>query len=103
MTIDNTIPSQLINSQVKLALQEDIGQQDLTADLIPPDAIATATIITRENSTLCGQKWVEQVFEQLDPNISIKWSFADGDQMLANDVICTLHGLANSLTTGITL
>ncbi len=100
MTIENTIPAQLINSQVKLALQEDVGQQDLTADLIPSDAIATATIITRENSTLCGQKWVEQVFEQLDPSISIKWSFSDGDQMLANDVICTLHGSARTLLTG---
>ena len=100
MTIDNTIPSQLIHSQVKLALQEDVGQQDLTADLIPHDATATATIITRENSTLCGQNWVNQVFEQLDPNISIKWSFSDGDQMLANDVICTLHGSARTLLTG---
>jgi len=100
MTIENTIPTQLIHSQVKLALQEDVGQQDLTADLIPVDALASATIITREDSTLCGQEWVEQVFEQLDPSISIKWSFSDGDQMLANDIICTLHGSARTLLTG---
>jgi len=100
MTIENTISAQLIHSQVKLALQEDIGQQDLTADLIPMDTVATATIITREDSTLCGQEWVEQVFAQLDPSISIKWSFSDGDQMLENDVICTLHGSARTLLTG---
>jgi len=100
MTIENTIPAQLINSQVKLALQEDVGQQDLTADLIPVDALATATIITREDSTLCGQQWVEQVFKQLDPNISITWSFSDGEQMLSNDTICTLYGSARTLLTG---
>ena len=44
MTLRNTIPSDDITSQVKLALAEDIGQQDLTADLIPADSIATATI-----------------------------------------------------------
>jgi len=100
MTIENTIPAQLINSQVKLALQEDVGQQDLTADLIPVDTVATATIITRENSTLCGQDWVNEVFKELDPNISIQWSFSDGDEMQANDVICTLHGPARTLLTG---
>jgi len=100
MTIDNTIPAQLINSQVKLALQEDVGQQDLTANLIPVDAMATATIITREDSTLCGQQWVEQVFKQLDPDIIITWSFSDGEQMQANDTICTLHGSARTLLTG---
>lgn len=100
MTIENTIPAQLINSQVKLALQEDVGQQDLTADLIPADAVATATIITREDSTLCGQAWVNEVFKELDPNITIKWAFSDGEQMVENDIVCTLHGSARSLLTG---
>jgi len=100
MTIENTIPAQLIHSQVKLALQEDIGQQDLTAELIPIDAVATATIITREDSTLCGQEWVEQVFKQLDPSITIEWSFSDGDAIRANDTLCTLYGSARTLLTG---
>lgn len=100
MTIENTIPNQLITSQVKLALQEDIGQQDLTADLIPVDTIATATIITREDATLCGQDWLIEVFKQLDSTITIKWTFCDGDQMQANDIICTLQGPARTLLTG---
>ncbi|NOQ76771.1 MAG: carboxylating nicotinate-nucleotide diphosphorylase [Methylococcaceae bacterium] len=100
MTIENIIPAQLVSAQVKLALQEDIGQQDLTADLIPADALATATIITRENSTLCGQDWVNDVFKQLDPSITIEWSFSDGEKMQKNDIICTLHGSARTLLTG---
>ena len=47
MTSINTVPAALITSQVKLALEEDIGQQDLTADLIPASSQATATIISR--------------------------------------------------------
>ena len=100
MAVDNPISTQLIYEQVKLALQEDLGQQDLTADLIPIDTIATAQIISRENAILCGQKWLEQVFSQLDNSIKISWSLVDGDQMRKNKVICTLSGSARSLLTG---
>lgn len=100
MTIENTIPDEFIVAQAKLALLEDVGQQDLTADLIPINTLANAVIITRENATLCGQAWLEQVFKQLDPTIIIDWSFKDGDQMQANDVICRLHGPARTLLTG---
>ena len=100
MSPKNSVPVDLISSQVKLALQEDVGQQDLTADLISIDSIATATIITRENATLCGQAWCEEVFKQLDPSITIDWHFSDGDKMQENDIICSLHGPARTLLTG---
>lgn len=96
-----TIPSQeQISSQVKLALEEDIGQHDLTADLIPISNQATATIINREPATLCGQRWLETVFQQLDPNIAVQWFYADGDVIPADSIICQLQGSARSLLTG---
>ncbi|MBE0439673.1 MAG: carboxylating nicotinate-nucleotide diphosphorylase [Gammaproteobacteria bacterium] len=100
MTIENTIATRDIQAQVKLALQEDIGQQDLTADLIPADSVAKATIITREAATLCGQDWLNEVFKLLDPSIAIRWHFNDGDKMQENDVICELSGSARTLLTG---
>ncbi|PCH65605.1 MAG: nicotinate-nucleotide diphosphorylase (carboxylating), partial [Gammaproteobacteria bacterium] len=100
MTIECTVPRNIISSHVKLALDEDIGQQDLTADLISINAQATATIITREDATLCGQAWLNDVFTQLDPAIKIHWYFADGDRLKADDVICQLDGPAKTLLTG---
>jgi len=100
MTPNSSIPATLISSQVKLAIEEDLGLQDLTADLIPEDAQATATLITRETATLCGQAWCNEVFQQLDPTVRIEWNFNDGDKMQPNDVICTLHGSARILLTG---
>ncbi|WP_273149595.1 carboxylating nicotinate-nucleotide diphosphorylase [Methylophaga thiooxydans] len=100
MAIENPIPTAFIESQVKLALLEDIGQQDLTADLIPIDAMVTATLITRENATLCGKNWFASVFAQLDKNIVIEWHAADGDKLAANSTICTLKGLARAILTG---
>lgn len=100
MAIENPIPTAFIESQVKLALLEDIGQQDLTADLIPIDAMVTATLITRENATLCGKNWFASVFAQLDKNIVIEWHAADGDKLTANSTICTLKGPARAILTG---
>lgn len=100
MAIENPIPTAFIESQVKLALLEDIGQQDLTADLIPIDAMVTATLITRENATLCGKNWFASVFAQLDKNIVIEWHAADGDKLAANSTICTLNGPARAILTG---
>lgn len=100
MAIENPIPTAFIESQVKLALLEDIGQQDLTADLIPIDAMVTATLITRENATLCGKNWFASVFAQLDKSIVIEWHAADGDKLAANSTICTLNGPARAILTG---
>ena len=99
MAIDNPLPPTLIESQVKLALQEDVGQQDLTADLIPADALATAQLITRQQATLCGSDWFNAVFAKLDPTITIDWQAKDGDRLKANDLICTIHGSARTILT----
>lgn len=100
MTLNNTVPADLIASQVKLALEEDIGQQDLTADLIPITTRASATILNREPATLCGRAWADEVFRQVDANISIEWHFNDGDELPINSIICTLTGPARTLLTG---
>lgn len=97
----STLPSlEKISSQVKLALEEDVGQQDLTADLIPLTNQATATIINREPAILCGQRWLEAVFEQVDSAVTVQWFFSDGDSVPANSVLCQLQGSARSLLTG---
>ncbi|ODN65587.1 carboxylating nicotinate-nucleotide diphosphorylase [Methylophaga muralis] len=100
MTIQNFIPANFIASQVKLSLLEDIGQQDLTADLIPANAIAKATLISRQNAVLCGRDWFNEVFHQLDPAIQINWFFADADVLTENAVICELSGNARALLSG---
>lgn len=100
MAIENPLPAAFIDSQVKLALLEDIGQQDLTANLIPADAIASASLITRQPAVLCGRDWFEAVFNQLAPEIRIEWLAEDGDTLQADSVICHLTGPARAILTG---
>ena len=100
MAIENPLPAAFIDSQVKLALLEDIGQQDLTANLIPADAVASASLITRQPAVLCGKDWFEAVFNQLSPEIGIEWLAEDADTLQADSVICHLQGPARAILTG---
>ena len=88
------------NPTVALALAEDIGGGDLTAALIPEDAQAEATVISRENAILCGAAWFDAVFRQLDSRIVIDWQAADGDRIASDQLLCTLRGPARVLLTG---
>ncbi|HRD50735.1 MAG TPA: carboxylating nicotinate-nucleotide diphosphorylase [Candidatus Contendobacter sp.] len=85
---------------VALALAEDVGGGDLTAALIPEQAQAEATVISRENAVLCGIAWFDAVFHQLDARITIHWQAADGDRIEPNQLLCTLRGPARALLTG---
>ncbi len=89
----------LINS-VKIALEEDIKDGDITAELIPESQTMKARVITRENATICGIDWVNEVFKQVDSNVSIQWNVQDGQQATANQTLFELEGSARSLLTG---
>jgi nicotinate-nucleotide pyrophosphorylase (carboxylating) len=94
------IPQSTIEESVHIALQEDIGDGDITAALIPEDAIALASVVSREACILCGMDWFEEVYRQLGDEILIEWSFADGDAVEPGAVLCSLSGSARTLLTG---
>ncbi|CAF2518105.1 unnamed protein product [Rotaria sp. Silwood2] len=90
-----------IEIDVCCALKEDIGDGDVTAQLIPLEQISNATVITREAATICGILWFDEVFRQLDSdNVTIKWNVKDGDRVQPNEVLCTLRGSSRILLTG---
>lgn len=85
---------------VRRALAEDIGDGDITARLIPADTLASATVITREAAVLCGQPWVNEVFRQVDPGVTLTWAVEEGADVDADQLLLTLRGPARSLLTG---
>ncbi|MBU1105772.1 MAG: carboxylating nicotinate-nucleotide diphosphorylase [Candidatus Riflebacteria bacterium] len=93
--------TKVIRESVKKAIDEDLqGQPDITAMLIAEKRTASARVITRENMTLCGQRWVDEVFRQIDPKVKVSWNYNDGDEIDADCVIFSLEGKARSLLTG---
>lgn len=89
-----------IQATVARALAEDIGTGDVTAGLIPAEKQASATVISREDATLCGVAWFDEVFRQLDPTVQIEWQYQDGERVAANALLCTLRGSARSILSG---
>ena len=88
-----------IDSAVRRAIDEDIGQGDLTAELVPQAQLARATIVCREPAVICGQPWVERCFQQLAPDSEIHWQVAEGDEAVAGQTLCLLQGHARALLT----
>lgn len=82
---------------VQQALDEDLASGDLTAQLIPEQAQATAQIICRENAVICGRPWFDAVFLKLDSQIQIQWHCNEGSLAQPNQLICTLSGNARQL------
>lgn len=88
-----------LHHSVSLALAEDLGSGDITAELLPNHQ-SIAQIICREPAVLCGQAWVEETFHQLDKHIQIEWFYKEGEEVPAGAQVCTITGPARALVTG---
>lgn len=99
MSIPEALLEQSIQINIQQALQEDIGDADITALLTPEAEQATATIISREDMVLAGQPWVNALIKAYDPTVQITWLKNDGDVVKANETIYQLAGSARSLLT----
>lgn len=88
-----------IEQTVATALAEDIGDGDITAALIDPATIATATIISRQQAVICGRPWVDEVIRQVDPDLTANWLVTEGAMVKANQPLLQLAGSARSQLT----
>ena len=86
--------------QVMIALVEDIGSGDVTAELVPAEQRVTGRVISREAAILCGRPWVTEVFRQLDPSVQLTWTADDGDRVAANQTLFEIAGPARPVLTG---
>ena len=89
----------LIPDAVTYALREDIGNGDITAQLIPEEQTATARIISRQDAVICGVDWVNEVFKQVDPKLTLEWQVDDGDLVQRHQVLFYAKGAARNLLT----
>lgn len=89
-----------IDANVRRALLEDVGTGDITAQLIPAERLAKATVISRDAAVIAGTAWVDAVFRQLDPRVAVHWQVVDGDRVQPNQALFHLEGPARSLLTG---
>lgn len=88
-----------IHQTVRIALAEDIGEGDVSAQLCAPKTIS-AKVVCRETATLCGQAWFDTSFQQLDPGITVQWRCNDGNLIHPNQEVCIVTGSAQAILSG---
>jgi nicotinate-nucleotide pyrophosphorylase (carboxylating) len=94
-----TVPEAAVRRDVQAALAEDMGDGDITAELLPERDIAEARIVTRDAGVLCGIPWADAVFRSVDPDIEASWQAGDGDAIDPGQVLVQLAGPARGLLT----
>ncbi len=88
-----------VADDVKRALAEDVGSGDLTAQLVPAERQATATIICRESAVICGRPWVDEVLRQVAPSAQVNWLVDEGGRCEPGQKIVEISGSARELLT----
>lgn len=90
----------VVARDVEAALREDLGGGDLTADLLPDDARARASVVCREPAVIAGRPWFDRCFHALDPELQIHWRVREGEHVEAGALLCELTGRARPLVSG---
>ncbi len=86
-----------IERNVAIALAEDIGSGDLTAQLVPAGQGARGAVVSREEAVLCGAAWFDACFGQLDAGARIHWHARDGDRVRAGQMLCEIEAETRAL------
>jgi nicotinate-nucleotide pyrophosphorylase (carboxylating) len=90
-----------VKSLLQQSLQEDIGGGDITSRaIIPDDAQASATLLSKESGTLAGIPLVHRIFSILDSNSRVEDLVLDGSRFNAGTVLCRIEGKAAALLAG---
>jgi nicotinate-nucleotide pyrophosphorylase (carboxylating) len=86
---------------INLALAEDIGSGDVTAQFfIPMDRRAVAFVVARAEGVVSGVEIAARVFSTVDPELEVEILIPDGSRVAAGALLIRVEGLARSILTG---
>lgn len=100
MSFDVSHPQ--IREIVRLALEEDIGNGDITSALtVPAGARAIGRMVARQDLTLAGVELLPLIFDTIAPGeCEIELVQKSGARLKNGDLIATVAGPAQALLTG---
>ncbi|MBI2557097.1 MAG: carboxylating nicotinate-nucleotide diphosphorylase [Planctomycetes bacterium] len=90
-----------IDTLIQLAIQEDIGDGDITTEnLIPDSLIAEGAFIAKESGVIAGLPVVEYFFSRLDTDVSLQQRIKEGTFVNKGETIANIKGSAKTLLSG---
>ena len=101
-SVEDGLPSLLLEQAVKQALSEDLGTRgDLTTDAtVSARAVASATFGARREGVISGLAVAEAAFRAVDDRVAFVPRVSDGDSVRAGAVAARVDGPARALLTG---
>ncbi|HVL93425.1 MAG TPA: carboxylating nicotinate-nucleotide diphosphorylase [Acidimicrobiales bacterium] len=93
-------PDGAVGEVVARALAEDLGVfGDITAALVPADAVARGAFVARAAGVLAGRRCAAEVFARVAPGVELGWALDDGDALSAGTRIATVAGALRPVLT----
>jgi nicotinate-nucleotide pyrophosphorylase (carboxylating) len=90
------IPRKFVEEKLKQILAEDIGQGDVTSEVVVPAGLSVeTTVLAKETGVVAGIKETEIFAESL--GLSVKAEVADGDEIKSGTVIMKISGNARTI------
>jgi nicotinate-nucleotide pyrophosphorylase (carboxylating) len=97
----NEIELQAAEKLIELALQEDVGDGDITTDpIIPAETRRRAKMVAKADGIVAGLPVAELVFRKLDDTLIWKVLIDDGEKVRKGDVMVEFEGSYRALLTG---
>jgi nicotinate-nucleotide pyrophosphorylase (carboxylating) len=88
----------MIDSIIKLALKEDIGEGDHTSlSCVPASAIGRAKLIVKDTGILAGVELAKRIFNHYDPTLEMKIHLLDGAKVKPGDIAFEISGKSQSI------
>jgi nicotinate-nucleotide pyrophosphorylase (carboxylating) len=89
-----------VREAVARALTEDVqGLGDLTAALVPADAVGALVLMSRSEGVIAGQRCAEETFTQVDRDLRVTWHRPDGTEVSPGDEVARVDGPLRSILT----
>lgn len=86
---------------IRLALKEDITQEDVSTNAIMPEAkMGQVQLICKQDGIIAGLPIFARVFHLLDPSTSIDFTCRDGDSVTKGQLMATITGDIRVLLSG---
>ena len=94
------IRNDLLNEHIKHWLKEDVGNFDLTSQIIvEPGVSSTFNLIAREPTIISGLEVARAIFYQVDHELEFKPLCSDKDQVKTGGKVASISGKASAILT----
>lgn len=88
----------VVEQLVDMALNEDLGNGDITTRLtVPPRSRSAGSVIARQSMVVSGSDVFVLVLSKVDPTIETSIRIGDGERAAADDVLIEVSGPTDSL------